>query len=187
MVEKRGSPKSIDSWVNTATALKQDPCFFGLWENRFFIQAQCLKRLLTVSCRFATRLSIASYSGEFVGPIMEGILQCNGDSPISCFNPFSFFQIVDNWATKNVNVRPSTTRKWTFNPDDVSTEETQPNLVSNSRWQVFVRIAVSTRSFYTKVGAINRNEAVVSNIILFSVFPDNLQSAKQMLDCKHAK
>ena len=106
---------------------------------------------------------------------------------IICFNPFSFFQIVDNWATKNVNVRPSTTRKCTFNPDDVSTEDTQPNLVSNSRWQVFVRIPVSTRSFYTKVGAINRNEAVVSNIILFSVFPDNLQSAKQMLDCKHAK
>ena len=106
---------------------------------------------------------------------------------IICFNPFSFFQIVDNWATKNVNVRPSATRKWTFNPDDVSTEDAQPNLVSNSRWQVFVRIPVSTRSFYTKVGAINRNEAVVSNIILFSVFPDNLQSAKQMLDCKHAK
>lgn len=101
--------------------------------------------------------------------------------PVVRFDPFECVELVYKLFLKDDEVRVISRLEWPIDPDDIARPDAQGHLVSESRAMELERI-VRLRQWGglhdAKVGSIDGDKTIVSNVIDVAILPNNLEWAQ---------
>jgi hypothetical protein len=83
-------------------------------------------------------------------------------------------QVMLELKSKYLEIWPLTRRKWSADPDDITCADAQSNFISQRRTIELMRapaLCVGLWLNYPKVGAVDRNEAIIEDVVVESIFP----------------
>jgi hypothetical protein len=97
---------------------------------------------------------------------------------IISFNSLSRRKLVNETVSEDFDVRPTTSRIWPIDPNNISTLNADSNLIPQTRLIEFVRVPFGAERVLllnTEVGPIDSDLAGLATIIPEAVHPSDLQ------------
>jgi hypothetical protein len=115
--------------------------------------------------------------GLEVGRSLDKLREITVVSPVR-LDSLIAYELVDKIFAENFDVGPRTRLKWPVSPHDVTGPDANSNLLSNTRSLELVAIVGVRKGVWLqdgKIGAVDRHEAVIANVVNEPIFPYNLQ------------
>jgi hypothetical protein len=98
---------------------------------------------------------------------------------IISLHSFIFTEVALDGVTKYRNIIPHTALVWPTDPNAITSKNAQPHFISKTRFLELMAVECGAMLRYSKVSAINRQEAIIAFVSFQSIFKYDLIIAKK--------